>query len=184
MKRAYAGVITVALMGLLAWSSLRRSDLPSNGSEGNAQQADTAESRVNALLESASAGDVSRYLASFGSPMRERLEREVAERGRDAFADDLRRAARARKSHAVFAAEDEGPDAARVDVETVYPDRNERQAYRLERRSGAWLVADVETSRGHEPRARFGTEANYKEPEGVPVQAAAIVEDTGEDPNP
>ena len=54
-------------------------------------------------------------------------------------------------------------------VEAVYPDRNERQTYRLERADGNWLVADVETVRAHQPRARFGAPATFREPEGVPV---------------
>ncbi len=109
------------------------------------------------------------YLAAFAPALRARLEREADEKGRAAFAESLRAAARARKSHAVFAPEADGPDAARVVVEAVYPDRNERQTYRLERSDGGWLVADVETVRAHRPQARFGTPASYREPEGVPV---------------
>ena len=78
------------------------------------------------------------YLAAFGPALRERLGREAEEKGREAFAGSLRAAARARKSHAVFAPEADGPDAARVVVESVYPDRNERQTYRLERSEGGW----------------------------------------------
>ena len=114
------------------------------------------------------------YLDCFGGPLRERLEREVNERGRDVFAADLRRAARSRKSHAIFAVEPEGDDAARITVETVYPDRNERQTYHLAQEAGGWLVTDVETVRSQVPKARFGTPASYQEPEGVPVQGLAV----------
>ena len=123
------------------------------------------------------------YLDAFSGPLRKRLEREIGERGGDAFGEDLRSAARARKSHAVFAAESDGDDAARVTVETIYPDRNERQTYRVERKNGDWLVADVETLRSHQPKAKFGAPANYLAPEGVPVQGAVEVE-TGDGPDP
>ena len=117
---------------------------------------------------------MSAYLDCFRGPLRDRLRREVDERGRDAFAADLRRAARSRKSHAVFAVEPEGEDAARVTVETVYPDRNERQTYHLTREGGGWLVVDVETVRSQVPKAKYGTQASYQEPEGVPVQGLAV----------
>jgi hypothetical protein len=54
-------------------------------------------------------------------------------------------------------------------VESVYPDRNERQTYRLERAGGGWLVAEVETVRAHRPAVKFGAPASFREPEGVPV---------------
>src|SRR5262249_57796826 len=70
--------------------------------------------------------------------------------------------------------EPEGPGAARISVETVYPDRNERQTYHLAQESGGWLVNDVETVRSQVPKARYGTPASYQEPEGVPVQGLSV----------
>jgi hypothetical protein len=90
------------------------------------------------------------------------------------FADDLKRAARSRKSHAIFAVEPEGNVTARVTVETVYPDRNERQTYHLAQEAGGWLVNDVETVRSRVPKSRYGMPASYEEPEGVPVQGLAV----------
>lgn len=180
MKRIVAGVLTAALMGVLLWSGLGRPSgrpVPGTGTAtgtGRASQPDPAEVRLNSLLDGAWRGDVSAYLDCFGGPLRERLEREVNERGRDAFADDLRRAARARKSHAIFAVEPEGEDTARITVETVYPDRNERQTYHLVRESRDWLVSDVETVRSQVPQAKYGAPATYEEPEGVPVQGLAV----------
>jgi hypothetical protein len=174
MKRILAGLLTVALMGLLIRSGLKA---PATGMTDRAAADLTAESpdplagaeaKVRALLADASSGDVSAYLAAFGPTLRDRLRREVEEKGREAFAGSLRAAAGARKSHAVFAPEPEGPDSARVVVESVYPDRNERQTYRLERAEG-WTIVDVETVRAHRPQVKFGAPATYREPEGVPV---------------
>jgi hypothetical protein len=178
MRRALAAIVTVALMGLLLRSGLR--DPGPGGTAGgpplspdSTESAPGPEVRVRALLADASAGDVPGYLAAFAPALRARFGREADEKGRDAFAGALREAAKARKSHAVFAPEADGPDAARVVVEAVYPDRIERQTYRLERVGGDWLIADVETVRGHRPPARFGTPASYQEPEGVPVEVPA-----------
>ena len=173
MKRIVAGALTVALMGGLLWSGLRRPSGPIGPSPGQSNVPDPVEARLNSLLDDAWRGDVSSYLDGFTGPLRERLGREVNERGRDAFAADLRGAARSRRSHAIFAVEPEGEDAARITVETVYPDRNERQTYHLAREGGKWLVSDVETVRSQVPKARFGTAASYQEPEGVPVQGLA-----------
>jgi hypothetical protein len=175
MRRALAAVLTLGLMGLLLWSGLRRPTAPPGAGTRSVAEADDlaagAEKRLQALLASAGDGDVTAYLDAFSGPLRLRLQREVGEQGRDAFAAELRRAARARKSHAVFAPEPDGPDTVRIAVETVYPDRNERQTYRLDRMAGGWFVTDVDSVRGHTPAARFGTPASFQEPEGVPVPA-------------
>ena len=184
MKRLLAGLLTVALMALLLWSGMRDPG-PGEGSPvPSAEAPDPSggpEARVRALLADASAGDVPAYLAAFAPTFRARLEREADEKGRSVFAQSLRDAAGARKSHAVFAPETDGPDASTVVVEAVYPDRNERQTYRLERLEGAWLVAGVETVRAHRPPAKFGAPAGYREPEGVPVP---VETPTGEDEPP
>ena len=172
MSRVLAGILTVALMGLLLWSGLRRPAAPPDDGTRVAEADDPAagaEQRLQALLAGARDGDVSAYLDAFAGPLRQRLQREVDEQGRDAFAAELRRAARARKSHAVFAPEPEGPDTVRIAVESVYPDRNERQTYRLDKTPDGWFVTDVDSVRGHTPMAKFGTPASFQEPEGVPV---------------
>ena len=187
MKRLLAGLLTVALMAVLLYRGLKSPGQGSVGGNSPISSPDASdplegpEGRVRSLLADASAGDVSAYLAAFAPTLRARFEREADEKGRAAFAEALRAAAGARKGHAVFAPEADGPDASRVVVEAVYPDRNERQTYRLERSEGGWLVADVETIRAHRPRARFGTPATYKEPEGVPVPVEVPV---GEDETP
>jgi hypothetical protein len=184
MRRALAAGLTVVIMGLLLWGGARR---PAPNPSPEATTADTpspargADARIQKLLEDAARGDVSAYLAAFGGPLRQRLERELAERGRAAFADDLQRAAAARKSHATFAPEPEGPSAARITVETVYLDRNERQTYRLEQSAEGWVVTAVETIRSHQPKAKYGAPASYQEPEGPPVQPGLMVETGGED---
>jgi hypothetical protein len=177
MKRIVAGVLTVAVMGVVLYLGAKGpvATLPSGSSPIRSTNApDPAEARLSSLLQSAWDGDVTRYLDCFSGVLRQRLEREVNERGRDAFAADLKRAARSRKSHAIFAVEPEGEAAARITVETVYPDRNERQTYHLAHEAGVWLLSDVETIRSQVPKARYGTPASYQEPEGNPVQGLAV----------
>ncbi len=170
MKRAIAGLLTLALSLLVAWVGLRHGGLAPAARRGNEPSLESAETRVHALLQNAREGDVSAYIAAFDGSLRQRLEREINERGREGFAADLRRAARLRKSHSVFAAEPAGDDVASVAVETVYVDRIERQTFRLCRRAEGWLVTEVASVQGHEPKSKFGSPASFQEPEGVPVQ--------------
>jgi hypothetical protein len=182
MRRLIASVATIALMGALLWSGARRS-APSASTTAPASAAGTtgpAEARVRALLESARDGDIRSYLASFAGPLHDRVAREAGERGELDFAEDLRKAVRARKSHALFAAEPDGDEAAYVTVESVYPDRNERQTFRLELREGSWLVTEVQTIQSHQPKAAFGSAASFIAPEGVPVQGPGLTVETGE----
>jgi hypothetical protein len=182
MKRLLAGAITAAVIGLLLWSGPRGgapgptgpgalAPGPAPASEPPSPFA-AAEARLRDLLDRGRRGDVQGYLAAFTGPLRDRLEREARERGRDGFADDLRRAADARKSHAVFAAEPDGPDSCRIVVEAVYPDRNERQTYRLEHTPSGWLVAAVDSVHSRSPEETYGSPAGFAGSDGRPVPVA------------
>jgi hypothetical protein len=196
MKPIVAGILTaviLATMLLLGSRGIVKMAPPDEPQEAPISRgevgASPAEEAVQGLLRSGEQGDVSGYLAAFSGPLQERLTREVGGRGRDAFADDLRRAAATRKSHAIFAAEPEGEDAARVTVETIYPDRNERQTYRVERTDDGWRVIEVATIKSHQPAAKFGSPASYIAPEGAPVQESTsprvgVTVESGDDPDP
>src|SRR5260370_42690039 len=123
MKRFTAAILTVAMMGLLLWSGLRRgpsttSTSPSAplASSSPTNLGSPAEAAIRALLESGRRGDVPGYLSAFTGALHNRLGPDVDERGLEAFADDLRRPARAPKSHAVFAGQPEGTASARGTV--------------------------------------------------------------------
>ncbi len=182
MRRPLAALATLLIMGGMLWMSLARRDPPapdsltgpqasSGGDPRRQSDLRSASARIETLLEVARRGDLAAYLASFDNPLRGRLEQQADQRGRAAFADELRRAARARKSHAIFApvADGEGPDTARILVESIFADRIERQTYRLARRQAAWLITEVETARDREPSEPLGSLAAFHEPEGVPV---------------
>ena len=166
MKRMLASGLTAPSMGLLIWSGTRRAPAPVPWAAMR-MTVPRRPSAVQGLLESASG-------RRRGLPRRlrrsapARLEREVNERGPDAFAADLRTAARSRKSHAVFAVEPDGPGSARVTVETVYPDRNERQTYRLEQNGVDWLVTEVETVQSRQPMRSSARRPRTSRPKGCP----------------
>jgi hypothetical protein len=182
MKRVSAGLLTAAILGVVAGVGLRHPVARENDRRDGKISIESAEERIRTLLQSARDGNIQAYLGAFDGPLRQRLEREIAERGRDAFAADLGQAARSRKSHAIFAAESEPEDVARVAVETVYSDRIERQTFCLCRKREGWLVTELSTVRGHEPKSKFGSPASFHEPEGVPVQPASATDEAGQPP--
>jgi hypothetical protein len=181
MKRVLAGSLTAIIMGFLIWNSLNRHPLPGRVPTDidrvprleNRAGLEEATACVEGLIAGARGGDVARYLGAFASPLRERLEQESAERGRDAFAVLLRKAAEARTSHAIFAPEPDGDrtDAARITVESTFADRLERQTFRLERSARGWKIAEIETVREQVPKNPLGALATFDAPEGPPVEA-------------
>ncbi len=184
MKRLLAGAITAAVVGLLLWSGLQDSaPEPTDrgpiaaGPQPVPDSAAPLSRRPGPAPRPARGGrrgDVHGYLAAFTGSLRDRVEREVRERGRDGFAGDLRRAASARKSHAIFTAEPDGPDTCRIVVEAVYPDRNERQTYHLERTPSGWLVAAVDLLRSRSPEEKYGSPAGFVGSDGSSLPVAEL----------
>ncbi len=181
MKRVASAIAAVAIMGAVLWLGRAQTGstvvLAPAASPGGTSDSDLtgASERVETLLADAARGDVDAYLAAFSGPARARLQQQTDERGRSELADELRRAARARRSHATFEPEPEnrGTAAARVTVESTYLDHVERQTFRLVREGSGWSIADVETARDHVPPNLPGAAATYQEPEGPPVPLAA-----------
>jgi hypothetical protein len=180
MRRILAGSLTAIIMGFLIWNSVGRSTAlrhaaNSGGEDSRFQKSakyQEATACIERLLESARKGDVFSYLNAFGGPLRERLERQADERGRDVFALRLRRAGLARKSHAIFAPRPAGDRglAASITVESTFSDRLERQTFQLERAAGGWLVAEIESAGERASAKPIGALATYDEPEGAPVE--------------
>ncbi len=182
MKRVASAVVAVAIMAAVLWLARQRNRFAvapapaaSPGGTSGPNLAGASE-RVEDLLAAAARGDVDAYLAAFSGPARARLQQQADERGRSALADELRRTARARKSHATFEPEPDESGAAgsgaRVTVEAAFADHVERQTFRLVREGPGWSIADVETARDHVPPNIPGATATYQEPEGPPVPLA------------
>ncbi|MFO0959434.1 MAG: hypothetical protein U0800_18700 [Isosphaeraceae bacterium] len=153
MRRIVAAALTLAILGLMVWSANRGGSLPTAARE------DGPEEHLHRLLQKAREGDVTAYLDAFGPPIREKLEREVAERGLFDFAYYLKKAAATRKGLVVYDPERDG-DQATILVESIYLDHNERQRYHLKRSPSGWRVIDVETSRPNSPADPYGQPVN------------------------
>jgi hypothetical protein len=116
------------------------------------------EDAIWAAVAAAKRGQVERYLALFGQPMRRQLEESRREMGEAAFRDYLVRTASQPKGIAVSPIEDtESPATPRFRVEFIFEDRNEVQQYTLQRESGPWQIARVDSSERIKTLIPYGT---------------------------
>lgn len=190
MKPLVAALLTLAILAAMLAIGSRQGE---RKNEPNAQPADSetnpTEEVIRVLIRAADAGDVDSYLAAFDGPLKARIGREIEVRGREIFAAELKRAADARKGHAIYAAEPEDADTAKVAVESIYPDRIERQLYRVVRSAEGWKVAEVATVRTLQPLYRFGTSVNPAasgdaEPKVSPTPRVGLTVESGDDLDP
>ena len=124
-----------------------------------------AEETIRNLVRFGDEGNVENYLDSFVGRLRGELENEVTEKGREAFADELLEAASARKGHVVFSVRPSNRNSVLVDYEAVYPDRKERQTYRVVRSQDTWKISGVSELKGGQPSPKSGTETAPVDPE-------------------
>ena len=153
MKRLLAASITVAVLATVLWISRRsapiRVDSPAN----------LPETCIERMFSAAEQGDVATYLDCFTGAERLRLDRELADQSRKAYATSLREALRDLKGRAVFAAgtNDQRTNEVGLTVERVYVNRAERQTYRLVRLPDRWRIANVQAVQAFQPATPYGT---------------------------
>jgi len=132
----------------------------------------TPEEAVNALFDAASRGDDAAYLRLTTGPLLSSLESTRSQMGSRAFRETLRRSATGLKGLAVMRAAGPtgaagnppaGPpaqsdgEAAVIDVDLVFADRNERQRVTLLAQGEGWLVKSLDTAQMTQPSIAYGT---------------------------
>lgn len=154
MKRWIAGLITAAVIATVLVIALQRGPSP-----GSTPAAENPEACIDRMFEAAKQGDVETYLDCFTGSERERLERELADQPKDAFARSLAEAVGSLKGRAVFKGNPVGDSADKwiLPVDRVYVNRMERQTYHLVRESNVWRIHTVETATSFQPDKPYGT---------------------------
>ena len=153
MKRVVAALITCVLLAVVLFASRRPSAPPANG------PGSSPEDCIQRKLTAAEQGEVSTYLDSLIGSERLRLERELADLSRDAFAQSLRQALQELKGRAVFglAERERAGQEVVLTVERVYLNRTERQSYRLVRSADQWRIASIQAAQAYQPATAYGT---------------------------
>ncbi len=99
---------------------------------------------VYAMLDAARAGDVKTYLATFAGTMEATLRKAAAETTETSFARYLKTSNAAIKGIAVSDPAMVGEGEAKLRVEYIYQDRNERQTLYLTASRKGWKISGVD----------------------------------------
>ena len=96
---------------------------------GKGQLPQTPDDAVNRLFQAAQCGDVPAYLATLAPTLRSSFKFDTIALAAEAFAAGLRESVAGMKGLAVSRVGEPSPDRAELDVELVFPDRNQRQRF-------------------------------------------------------
>ncbi len=124
----------LAILGCFFYFAYRDAPIRETGRQENPDDV------LIAMVQAMERGDVQALKECFGGDLRRRLEDLLARDSAPWLSEWLRRRGSAVKGLAILEQEELGPGQVRVLTETVYNDRNTRQTFLLERKSGSWRV--------------------------------------------
>jgi hypothetical protein len=117
-------VLTLAALAVAFVVAVARKQLASSSAPA---QPSSPQDAIYAMLDASRAGDVRRYLSSYGGQMRASLEQSVRESGEDRFGRYLKESNAAIKGVALSEPQPVSSRESQTRVEYVYQDRNEAQ---------------------------------------------------------
>ncbi len=126
---------------------------------GKGRLPQTPEEAVNGFFQAAQRGDAPAFLATLAGPLRSSFEATQSQIGAAALAASLRGSVAGLKGFAMRPAGQSQPGQAKLDVELVFPDRNERQRFVLLWQDGGWLVAAIDKADTVKPPMPYGAPA-------------------------
>jgi hypothetical protein len=147
-------VLTLAALALSLAVAVGRKQLAFFSSPA---QASNPQDAIYAMLDASRAGDVRRYLASYGGQMRASLDQSVRESGEERFSRYLKESNAAIKGVALSEPQPVSSRESQVRVEYVYQDRNEAQTLYLENDGGAWRITRVDAANRVKTLVPYGT---------------------------
>ena len=109
------------------------------------------------MLDAAREGNPRKYLAAHTGQMEAALKQAIAEKGEAAFAAYLKQFNAPIKGIAILEPQVLTDREVKLRVEYVYQDRNEAQIMYLEKVSGAWRIARVESTERVKTLIPYGT---------------------------
>jgi hypothetical protein len=109
------------------------------------------------MVDAARTGEVDAYLGVFTGGLEASLRRAVAERTVAAFAAYLRDSSASVKGVAVYDAQWESAEKARVRMDYIYQDRNEKQLIELAKVSNKWKITQFSAGESVKALIPYGT---------------------------
>jgi hypothetical protein len=113
-----------------------------------------------AMVESASAGQIDRFLDCFTGAALSEVEAARDSLGTERFAESLRASVAGLKGTVLHAGQVEGTVLVTLTLERVFADGNEKQEIRLRRVDDEWKIDQYSSKSRFVPEQRYGSAAN------------------------
>jgi len=118
----------------------------------------TIQKRLEILLEAAQKGDVKRYAECFTDPAASQLQARMKPFSESEIAANLRSSeAELRGFSTIEQTVNEHGGEAKLLIEKVYPEHNERYRVRMKRLGREWKIAEMQPVEKTVPKIKFGT---------------------------
>jgi ketosteroid isomerase-like protein len=154
MQRHLVTILTLLLVGAGVWFTARR---PSENS------AATPEDCVQAMLDASRRGDTAAYLDCFSETMRPQLDATRQQMGEARFREYLAESQSPVMGVATSRLPETRPERARIEVEFILRDKNQRQTIELRNDAGRWQIEAMSQSVYTKPPIPYGTKV-FEEP--------------------
>ena len=155
MSRKLPAIIALILIGLGAMLVVPRKD---GRARRSGKPEDAPKEAVWRMFDAAKKGDVDEYLACFADPLRESLERNVAEMTKRKFGDYLIKANSPVLGIALSDQEKVDSGRVRMRVELTFRHWNEVQWFGLRRKAGrSWQIVQMSQAKRIKPPVPYGT---------------------------
>ena len=156
MKKHLRAMTTVILIaGALIFFAMRQRSRPAEPDSSGADP----KAAIWCVSDASRARDVQAYLNCFCGPLRQRLEKTVAEVGAEKFKEYLKRLNEEITGIVVSDIELAGQDAAKLRVEFVMRGKNEAQQHHLKLINGMWKIDSVDDAESVRTLIPYGAEA-------------------------
>jgi hypothetical protein len=124
----------------------------------------TPEEAIAEFFDAARDGNTRAYLRLTTGELRKSLDQLRKQQGAETFQSNLKRTNDGIMGQAVQELPGAPTGTATYEIELIFEDRNEVQAFRLEQSGSGWAIASIEVARVYQPEIAYGTPV-FAEPE-------------------
>jgi len=157
MQRNLITVLTLLLIGAGVWFTARNRPADFAGATA------TPEETIQAMLDASRRGDVRAYLDCFTDAMRPQLDATRQQMGEARFCEYLAESQAPVMGVATTKLPETRPDRARIEVEFILRDKNQRQTVKLKNEGGRWRIEAMSQAVYAKPAIPYGTKV-FEEP--------------------
>jgi hypothetical protein len=156
MQRHLITILTLLLIGAGVWFAARNRPM-------NSADVATPEDAVQAMLDASRRGDAAAYLDCFTEAIRPQLDATRQQMGEARFREYLAESQAPVMGVATSRLPETRSDRARIEVEFILRDKNQRQTVELRNYSGRWQIEAMSQAIHAKPPIPYGTKV-FEEP--------------------